>query len=221
MPKPTLLPCPWRSCYGKIIDQLAAIVKLHQPAQLRVRWPQELIEREQVMEAVTRIREALDVASAAFREIDAAAPDFSTLGDLCSLPGIVAQMRNFADVADHYTITEVVNTIPSIRTWADMIEQRIAAAPAGAQEAAAYRLTMRSGVSDRNDNVIGDFNDRITATVVGALLKDADCLNAPEYSRFDIDPVTNPPVGSEDSAYERGYREGYERRHAEVLAALA
>lgn len=80
------------------------------------------------------------------------------------------------------------------------------ARPAGAQGAVAYRLTMRSGVSDRNDNVVGDFNDRITATVVGALLKDADCLNAPEYSRFDIDPVTHPPAASEDAVDAARYR---------------
>lgn len=107
------------------------------------------------------------------KEIDAATPDYSTLGDLCSLRGIVAQMRNFADVADHCTITEVVNAIPSIRTWADMIEQKIAAAPAGAQGAVGEVIVYDS--------------------YRGARLFDAENCWLPEGTKL----YTHPPAASE------------------------
>jgi hypothetical protein len=47
-------------------------------------------------------------------------------------------------------------------------------------------LTMRSGVSEMNDNVIGTFADYKTAFFIGGLLKDADANECPEYRTFDV-----------------------------------
>lgn len=53
---------------------------------------------------------------------------------------IAGSMRNFADVADRCTVTEVVNGPPSIRTWAEMLDEIRGelAALAGGGEAVAW-----------------------------------------------------------------------------------
>lgn len=66
--------------------------------------------------------------------------------------------------------------------------------------AAPYRLTMRSGVAPRNDNIVGDFYDERTAYLVGSLLKALDENDHPEYRGFDVrtptaDPDPAPPAG--------------------------
>jgi hypothetical protein len=50
-----------------------------------------------------------------------------------------------------------------------------------------HRLTMRSGVSDQNDNVIGDFNDAKTAYLVAELLWALDRFEHAEYRGFDVE----------------------------------
>jgi hypothetical protein len=52
-----------------------------------------------------------------------------------------------------------------------------------------FVLTMRSGVSSLNDNVIGSFRCYATALSVGGFLMQRDAECAPEYRIFDIVPI--------------------------------
>lgn len=98
-------------------------------------------------------------------EIDSETKDFTTLGELCSLPSIVMQMRNFADVADGCTITEVVNSITAIRAWANMIEQIDAAAPTNPPEAGG-ELIAPTGVAAYRYKYIEDGEERVDLSPV-------------------------------------------------------
>lgn len=52
-----------------------------------------------------------------------------------------------------------------------------------------WRLTMRSGVHARNDNVIGEFNDQRTAYLIADLLIALDKNHHPEYRGYTIEEV--------------------------------
>lgn len=59
-----------------------------------------------------------------------------------------------------------------------------------------YRLTMRSGVSPMNDNIIGDFFDAKTAHLIAELLWALDRCEHPEYKGYDVTPNPSPATSA-------------------------
>lgn len=94
------------------------------------------------------------------------------------------------------------------RTEADMAELwNRRTPPSSATPGDGFVLTMRSGVSSMNDNVIGTFCDYATALTVGGMLYEADKLDHPEYRTFDVKPQER--AGSDAGAVRCG-NERYE-----------
>jgi hypothetical protein len=91
--------------------------------------------------------------------------------------------------------------------------REIAAQPGEGELPHGYWLTLRSGVSAMNDNIVGWFHDNRTAFNVAELLMAMDRMQSPEYSSYDVAKGSSPPHVADAL-------DGDERAELERLRAL-